>query len=158
MRYAIGAVGPRPLWPNWPNCGVGSSGSPSWVRHSRNSFPPRWTKLSRFSMTSCCPPPRMRWSGATGAIARGKNKSTGYARRDRSVHAWHWICGVKPKLKAVNKPSLHFIVHGLGKPGGFTTVSSKNPIYEGIHPIFQSLMGLKYVGSSQDPYFLRKSG
>src|SRR5207245_3673334 len=74
-------------------------------------------------MTSCCPRHRMQWSRATGAIARCKNKSTGYARRDRSVHAWHWICGVKPKLKAVNKPSLHFIVHGLGKPGGFTTVS-----------------------------------
>src|SRR5262249_22937208 len=74
-------------------------------------------------MTSCCQRHRIRWSGATGAIARGKNKSTGYARRDRSVHAWHWICGVKPKLKAVNKPSPHCIVHGLGKPGGFTTVS-----------------------------------
>jgi hypothetical protein len=30
---------------------------------------------------------------------------------------------VKPTLKAVNKPSPHCIVHGLGKPGGFTTVS-----------------------------------
>src|SRR5678815_1310149 len=74
-------------------------------------------------MISCCHRHRMRWSGATGAIARCKNKSTGYARRARSVHAWHWICGVKPKLKAVSKPSPHFIVHGLGKPGGFTTVS-----------------------------------
>jgi hypothetical protein len=36
-----------------------------------------------------------------------------------------WICGVKPKLKAVNKLSPHFIVHGLDKPGGFTTVSTK---------------------------------
>src|SRR5215471_14992171 len=74
-------------------------------------------------MISCCPRHRMRWSGATGAIARCKNKSTEYARRDRSVHAWHWICGVKPKLKAVNKPSPHFIVHGPSKPGSFTTVS-----------------------------------
>src|SRR4051812_11815074 len=76
-------------------------------------------------MTSCCPRHRMRWSGATGAIARCKNRSTGYARRDRSVHAWRWICGVKPKPKAVNKPSPPFIVHGLDKPGGFTTVSGK---------------------------------
>jgi hypothetical protein len=30
---------------------------------------------------------------------------------------------VKPTPKAVNKPSPHFIVHGLDKPGGFTTVS-----------------------------------
>src|SRR6266403_2391702 len=74
-------------------------------------------------MTSCCPRRRMRWSGATGAIARGKNTSTGYARRGRSVRAWPWICGVKPKPKAVNKPSPHSIVHGLDKPGVFTTVS-----------------------------------
>src|SRR5438477_12875581 len=74
-------------------------------------------------MTRCCPRHRMPWSGATGAIARGKNRSTGYARRDRSVHAWRWICGAKPKPKAVNKPSPHFIVHGLDKPGDFTTVS-----------------------------------
>src|SRR5947209_2923517 len=74
-------------------------------------------------MTSCCHRRRMRWSGATGAIARCKNRSTGYARRCRSVHAWRWICGVKPKPKAVNKPSPHFIVHGLDKPGVFTTVS-----------------------------------
>ena len=64
---------------------------------------------------------------ATGAIARGKNTSTGYARRGRSVHAWPWICGVKPKPKAVNKPSPHSIVHGLDKPGSFTTVSDNLP-------------------------------
>src|SRR5215831_16187335 len=74
-------------------------------------------------MTSCCPRRRMRWSGATGAIVKCKNRSTGYARRGRSVHAWRWICGVKPTPKAVNKPSPHFIVHGLDKPGVFTTVS-----------------------------------
>jgi len=34
-----------------------------------------------------------------------------------------WICGVKPKPKAVNKPSHHCIMHGLDKPGVFTTVS-----------------------------------
>jgi hypothetical protein len=38
-----------------------------------------------------------------------------------------WTCGVKPTPKAVNKPSPHFIVHGLGKPGGFTTVSQFMP-------------------------------
>src|SRR5262244_3310267 len=81
-------------------------------------------------MTSCCPRRRMRWSGATGAIARCKNKSTGCARRCRSVHAWHWICGVKPTPKVVNKPSPHSIVHGLDKPGVFTTVSF---FYREIH-------------------------
>src|SRR5689334_4858682 len=74
-------------------------------------------------MTSCCPRRRRRWSGATGAIARGKHRATGYARRGRSVHAWRWLCGVKPKPKAVNTPSRHCIVHGLDKPGVFTTVS-----------------------------------
>jgi hypothetical protein len=39
------------------------------------------------------------------------------------VPAWHWICGVKPKPKAGNKPSPHSIMHGLDKPGVFTTVS-----------------------------------
>src|SRR4029453_8090458 len=70
----------------------------------------------------------MRWSGATGAIARCKNRSTGYGRRGRSVHAWRWICGVKPTPKAVNKPSPHCIVHGLDKPGGFTKVSIFSPV------------------------------
>jgi hypothetical protein len=36
---------------------------------------------------------------------------------------------VKPKPKAVNKPSPHFIVHGLDKPGGFTTVSTNGLIW-----------------------------
>src|SRR5262249_21393722 len=75
-------------------------------------------------MTSCCPPPRMPWSGATGAIARGKRVSTGCGRTSRSVRAWRWTCGVKPTPKAGNKPSPPFIVHGLDKPGGFTTVSN----------------------------------
>ena len=34
---------------------------------------------------------------------------------------WHWICGVKPKPKAGNKPLHHFIVHGLDKPGSSAT-------------------------------------
>src|SRR5215470_18072919 len=79
-------------------------------------------------MTSCCPLPRMRWSGATGAIARCKKVSTGCGRKRRSVRAWRWICGVKPKPKAVNKPSPHFIVHGLDKPGVFTTVSEEEAV------------------------------
>src|SRR2546421_7391101 len=74
-------------------------------------------------MTSCCPPPRMRWSGATGAIARCKRVSTGCGRKSRSVRAWRWICGVKPKPKAGNTPVQHFIVHGLDKPGSSATVS-----------------------------------
>src|SRR2546422_4579315 len=68
----------------------------------------------------------MQWSGATGAIARCKSRSTVYARTYRSVPAWHWICGVKPKPKAGNKPSPHSIMHGLDKPGVFTTVSKKS--------------------------------
>src|SRR2546425_954538 len=65
----------------------------------------------------------MRWSGATGAIARCKSTSTGYARKSRSVPVLLWTCGVKPKPKAVNKPSHHSIMHGPDKPGVFTTVS-----------------------------------
>src|SRR5215467_6388817 len=69
----------------------------------------------------------MPWNGATGAIVRCKRVSTGCGRKRRSAHAWRWICGVKPKPKAVNKPSPHFIVHGLDKPGVFTTVSEILP-------------------------------
>jgi hypothetical protein len=67
----------------------------------------------------------MRWNVGTGAIARGKSKSTGYARKRKSVRAWLWTCGVKPTPKAVNTPWQHCIVHGLDKPGVFTT-DSKN--------------------------------
>src|SRR5262245_51528650 len=84
----------------------------------------------------------MRWNAAIGAIARCKRVSTGCGRKRRSAHAWRWTCGVKPKPKAGNKPSPHFIVHGLDKPGGFTTVS-KIPLFHsgekgvpnGIHPV-----------------------
>src|SRR6266496_5277119 len=65
----------------------------------------------------------MRWSGATGAIARGKTTSIACARRRRSVRALHWIGGAKPKPKAVNKRSPHSIRHGLDKPSVYTTVS-----------------------------------
>src|SRR6516165_8542603 len=70
----------------------------------------------------------MRWNAATGAIARCKAMSIAYARKGRLAHAWRWTCGVKPTPKAVNKPSPHFIVHGLDKPGGFTTVSKIHSI------------------------------
>src|SRR5262244_176140 len=49
--------------------------------------------------------------------------STECKRKRRSVPAWPWICGVKPKPKAGNKPLSHSIVPGLDKPGVFTTVS-----------------------------------
>src|SRR5438105_4805419 len=74
-------------------------------------------------MTSCCHPHRMPWSGATGAIARGKRVSTGCGRKRRSVRVLRWICGVKLKPKAVNKPLPYFIVHELDKPGSSATVS-----------------------------------
>src|SRR2546426_10244363 len=77
-------------------------------------------------MTSCCHPHQMPWSGATGAIARCKRVSTGCGRTSRSVRVLRWICGVKPKPKAVNKPLPYFIVHELDKPGSSATVSKKS--------------------------------
>src|SRR5436309_14586771 len=74
-------------------------------------------------MTSCCHPHQMPWSGATGAIARCKRVSTGCGRKSRSVRVLRWICGVKLKPKAVNKPLPYFIVHELDKPGSSATVS-----------------------------------
>src|SRR5439155_5986096 len=65
----------------------------------------------------------MPWSGVTGAIARCKSRSIACVHKSRFVLAWRWICGVKPKPKAVNKPSHHSIRPELDKPGVFTTVS-----------------------------------
>src|SRR4029453_9556609 len=91
----------------------------------------------------------MRWSGATGAIARCKSRSTVCARKYRSVPAWPWICGVKPKPKAVNKPSPHSIMHGLDKPGGFTTVSKKVPFILGTT---SSIASISVSASPGTPY------
>src|SRR6266568_2067292 len=76
-------------------------------------------------MTSCCHQHPMPWSGATGAIARCKRVSTGCGCKRRSVRVLHWICGVKLKPKAVNKPLHSCIVHELDKPGSSATVSAK---------------------------------
>src|SRR4029450_9318819 len=75
-------------------------------------------------MISCCPPPPMPWNAASGASARCKRVSTGCGRKRRSVRVLRWICGVKPTLKAVNKPLYHSIVHVLDKPGSSATVST----------------------------------
>src|SRR5215831_3378924 len=83
-------------------------------------------------MTSCCPPPRTRWSGAIGAIARCKRVSIACGRASRSVPVLRWICGVKPTPKAVNKPLHHFILHGLAKPGALATVSKNGGYPAGV--------------------------
>src|SRR5881398_3310284 len=75
-------------------------------------------------MRSCSPRRPMRWNAATGAIARCKATSIVYERKRRSVRALRWTCGVKPRPKGVDKPSYHSIMHGLDKPGVFTTVSN----------------------------------
>src|SRR5215475_16105977 len=55
----------------------------------------------------------MRWSGATGAIASCKNRSTGYVRKPRSAPAWRWTCGEKPKGQGVTKLSTPYMRYGL---------------------------------------------
>src|SRR5215212_8141245 len=84
-------------------------------------------------MTSCCQRRRMRWSGATGAIARCKNKSTEYAHKHRSVHAWRWTCGAKPKAKGANKPSTPYMRHVLPE-------ATRYPCYS--LPFFQAIVFL----------------
>src|SRR5882724_2555604 len=64
-------------------------------------------------MTSCGPRRRMRWSGATGALASCKNRSTGSVRKPRSAHAWRWTCGEKPKGQDATKPSTPSMRHVL---------------------------------------------
>src|SRR5262252_6458092 len=77
-------------------------------------------------MTSCCPPPRMRWSGATDAIARCKRVSTGCGRKPSSAHAWRWICGVKPKGQGATKPSTPYMRHGLPEVTRYPCYSLEN--------------------------------
>src|SRR5438093_12452182 len=96
-------------------------------------------------MTSCCHPHQMPWSGATGAIARCKRVSTGCGRKSRSVRVLRWICGVKLKPKAVNKPLPYFIVHELDKPGSSATVSK----YGGNDPALHDAC----LGMRQDAFF-----
>src|SRR6266705_7131081 len=76
-------------------------------------------------MTSCYHRRRMRWSGVTGAIARCKNRSTGYGRKHRSVHAWRWTCGAKPKAKDANKPSTPYMRHVLPEATRYPCYSLK---------------------------------
>src|SRR5262249_41435835 len=76
-------------------------------------------------MTRCCPRRRMRWSGVTDAIARGKNRSTGYVRKPRSAHAWRWTCGEKPKGQGGTKPSTPYMRHGLPKGTRYPCYSLK---------------------------------
>src|SRR5437879_7707097 len=83
-------------------------------------------------MTSCGHPHQMPWIGATGAIARCKRVSTGCGRKSRSVRVLRWICGVKLKPKAVNKPLPYFIVHELDKPGSSATVSKNKRVFAPI--------------------------
>src|SRR5512132_3188511 len=95
-------------------------------------------------MTSCCHPHQMPWSGATGAIARCKRVSTGCGRKSRSVRVLRWICGVKLKPKAVNKPLPYFILHELDKPGSSATVSDGEP--------FRGELGHDRFGRGAKPY------
>src|SRR6185369_15353887 len=103
-------------------------------------------------MTRCCPPPRMRWSGAIGALARGKRVSTGCGRTHRFVRAWRWICGVKATLKAGNTPSPHFIVHGLGKPGGFTSCFTNSGSCFILQVLYLRTLGIFSVVSRGDVF------
>src|SRR5215475_5330862 len=74
----------------------------------------------------------MRWSGATGAIARCKNRSIGYVRKPRSAPAWRWTCGEKPKGQGVAKPSTNYMRHGLPKATRSPRYSLQNyPILPG---------------------------
>ena len=65
------------------------------------------------------------------------------------MRAWRWICGVKPKPKAVNKPLHHFIVHGLDKPGNPATVSKCEGLFQRRGKEF--LQGLAHLGEPLEP-------
>src|SRR5262245_54554072 len=82
-------------------------------------------------MTSCCHRRRMRWSGATGAIARCKTRSTGYVRKPRAAPAWRWTCGEKPKGQGVTKLSTPYMRYGLPAATRYPCYSLKIIRYTG---------------------------
>ena len=86
-------------------------------------FSPTLEKALTFLDDKLLPATSNAVGGATGAIARCKRVSTGCGRKSSSVRALRWICGVKPKPKAGDKPLHHFILHGLDKPGSSAIVS-----------------------------------
>ena len=75
-----------------------------------------------------------------------------------------WICGVKLKPKAVNKPLPYFILHELDKPGSSATVSFFTIFYHEFrknNPIaFEVLMVLAvaHVFGFYNPTLLLDSG
>src|SRR5712691_1496322 len=88
---------------------------PAGMARQRRGVHPNFYPTRRFLMTSCSRRPRMPWSGATGAIARCKNTSIGYARKHRSAHASRWTCGGKPKAKGAITPSTPYMRHVLAE-------------------------------------------
>jgi hypothetical protein len=97
----------------------------------RKLFSPTLDKALTFLDDKLLPSTSNAVERGIGAIARCKRVSTGCGRKRRSVRALRWICGVKPTPKAGNKPSPHCIVHGLAKPGVFTTVSRSRDFARG---------------------------
>src|SRR5712692_1663363 len=89
-------------------------------------------------MTRCCPRPRMRWSGATDAIARGNSRSTGYARKHKSGHAWRWTCGAKPKAKGAVKPSRPYMRHVLAEVTRYPCYSLQKAVRAWTQTRFQT--------------------
>src|SRR5690349_17231901 len=83
-------------------------------------------------MTSCYRRLRMPWSGATGAIARCKNRSIGSARKHRSGHDWHWTCGEKPKAKGAIKPSTLYMKHVQAEVTRYPRYSLHNQQYSAL--------------------------
>ena len=76
MPSLIAAVGPRPLWTNWTNCGVGSCGSHRWVRRSRNFYPPTLEKALTFLDDKLLP-------STSNAVERGNRR---YRKMQKQVY------------------------------------------------------------------------
>ena len=67
MRYSIGAVGPRPLSTNWPNCGGGSCGSPQLGDTLKKLFAPTLEKALTFLDDKLLP-------STSNAVERGNRR------------------------------------------------------------------------------------
>src|SRR5438445_11386175 len=76
-------------------------------------------------MTNCSHRPRMRWNGATVAIARGKRASTVCGYKSRAAHELRWTCGEKPKAKGVTRRSEPYMMRVPGESGPVTLLQSR---------------------------------
>ena len=88
MRYSIGAVGLRPLWTSWPNCGVGSSGLPQLGETLKKLFSSTLDKALTFLDDKLLP-------STSNAVERGNRR---YRKMQKSVYRVRTQAQIRARL------------------------------------------------------------